>query len=229
MQPAPPPVTVVVTVIHDARTDTVTTTASTVGTMLTAQGIPVHSLDKVTPPLASPLTGGATVRIIRVTQTTSAQRVTVPFRSVTKSSPKVEIGSQTVTPGANGTLEKDFRTTYYDGKAVGTVLAATKVIVPERDQVTLIGTGQPAFVSHGHSQDGAASWYGVSGLTAASPSLPFGTVVHVTDLANGRTINVRIEDRGPSAGGGRILDLSELAFSQLAPPGAGVIQVKLQW
>jgi hypothetical protein len=230
---APPPapvVTVTVSVIHDGQTTPVTTTATTVGTMLTAAGIPVHSLDKVIPALTTPLTGGTTIRIVRVTQTISTKDITITFRQTTKNSTTVELGStETAQSGVNGTTEKDYRTTYDDGKAVGTVLAATRVIVAERDQVTLIGTGQPVFVSHGGSATGASSWYGSSGLTAASPSLPFGTVVHVIDLANGRTINVRIDDRGPSTGGGRILDLSPLAFSQLASLGSGIVPVKIEW
>ncbi len=69
----------------------------------------------------------------------------------------------------------------------------------------------------GHT--GTASWYGSghrtangerfnpNGLTAAHRSLPFGTMVRVTNEANGRTVVVRINDRGPFVGG-RIIDLS---------------------
>ncbi|TMK83342.1 MAG: septal ring lytic transglycosylase RlpA family lipoprotein, partial [Actinobacteria bacterium] len=66
-----------------------------------------------------------------------------------------------------------------------------------------------------------------SGLTAASPWLPFGTRVTVTNLANGRSVAVVINDRGPF--GGRIIDLSQEAFSRIAPLGAGVCQVRIAW
>jgi rare lipoprotein A len=78
------------------------------------------------------------------------------------------------------------------------------------------------------SQTGPASWYPAPAGTCAHPSLPFGTVVTVTDLANGRTTTCRVEDRGPYEGG-RIIDLSESTFAQLAPPSTGVIQVRITW
>lgn len=73
---------------------------------------------------------------------------------------------------------------------------------------------------------GEASWYGpglhgrrtASGerfdrgaLTAAHPSLPFGTLVRVEDLKSGRSVEVRINDRGPHGFRNRIIDLSEAA------------------
>jgi rare lipoprotein A len=78
------------------------------------------------------------------------------------------------------------------------------------------------------SQTGPASWYGAPAGTCAHPSLPIGTLVTVTNLANGRTTTCRVEDRGPYQGG-RIIDLSESTFSQLAPPASGVIEVRISW
>jgi rare lipoprotein A len=87
-----------------------------------------------------------------------------------------------------------------------------------------------------------ASWYGpgfyggrtASGevlrpgtLTAAHRSLPFGTLVRVTNLNNGRTAVVRINDRGPFHGG-RIIDLAQGAASQLGVTSSGTAQVKLE-
>jgi rare lipoprotein A (peptidoglycan hydrolase) len=54
---------------------------------------------------------------------------------------------------------------------------------------------------------GVASYYGGSGMTAAHRTLPFGTRVRVTNLANGHTVIVRINDRGPFVRG-RSIDLS---------------------
>jgi rare lipoprotein A (peptidoglycan hydrolase) len=80
------------------------------------------------------------------------------------------------------------------------------------------------------SQVGEASWYSFApgdGLTAAHPWLPFGTVVTVTNLANGNSVQVVINDRGPF--GGRVIDLSDQAFARLAPLSQGVCQVRLVW
>jgi rare lipoprotein A len=82
--------------------------------------------------------------------------------------------------------------------------------------------------SSSNSETGSASWYQAPAGTCAHPSLPFGTLVTVTNLANGATTQCRVEDRGPYSGG-RIIDLSESTFSQIASPSEGVIQVRIQW
>jgi rare lipoprotein A len=89
---------------------------------------------------------------------------------------------------------------------------------------------------------GEASWYGPGfygnrtangevyrpgSMTAAHPNLPFGTRVKVTNLNNGRSEIVRINDRGPYVGG-RIIDLSETAANSLGMLNSGVAPVKIQ-
>jgi rare lipoprotein A (peptidoglycan hydrolase) len=90
-------------------------------------------------------------------------------------------------------------------------------------------------------QVGTASWYGsyfhgketASGepfnmydLTAAHPTLPLGTFVKVTNLRNGRTLVVRVNDRGPVVDG-RIIDLSYEAARQLDLKSRGIQRVRL--
>jgi rare lipoprotein A len=89
---------------------------------------------------------------------------------------------------------------------------------------------------------GQASWYGpgfygnrtASGevlrpgtYTAAHRSLPFGTRVRVTNLNNGRSAVVRINDRGPFTGG-RIIDLAHGAATDLGVTASGVATVRLE-
>jgi rare lipoprotein A len=64
-------------------------------------------------------------------------------------------------------------------------------------------------------------------MTAAHPSLPFGTRVRVTNLANGRHAVVRINDRGPHRKQ-RIIDLSYAAARELDMVGAGVARVRVE-
>ena len=75
--------------------------------------------------------------------------------------------------------------------------------------IMIAGAGAPA---KANSQTGVASWYQMGhttangekynpdGMTAAHPSLPFGTVVQVENLNNGRSVRLRIYDRGPFVG-----------------------------
>lgn len=65
-------------------------------------------------------------------------------------------------------------------------------------------------------------------LTAAHRKLPFGTVVRVVNLDNGRAVLVRINDRGPFGGGGRVIDLSEAAAKKIDMIRAGVVRVRVE-
>ena len=60
--------------------------------------------------------------------------------------------------------------------------------------------------------------------TTAHRSLPFGTLLRVTNQNNGKSVVVRVTDRGPYHGG-RVLDLSHGSFSRIASPSSGVAEV----
>jgi rare lipoprotein A len=94
----------------------------------------------------------------------------------------------------------------------------------------------------GRIQVGDASWYGThheghrtaSGelydpqlLTAAHPSLPLHSTVRVTNLNNGRSVDVRVNDRGPYKGR-RVIDLSAKAAETIGLKRLGVARVKLE-
>ncbi len=105
--------------------------------------------------------------------------------------------------------------------------------------VLLVALVLPLEASARGVQVGQASWYGpgfhgkrtASGqtfdstrLTAAHRSLPLGTKARVTNLENGRVVEVTINDRGPHRRG-RILDLSRAAAKQLAMGGTARVSV----
>jgi rare lipoprotein A len=87
-------------------------------------------------------------------------------------------------------------------------------------------------------QVGHASWYALhartasgeqmdpGAMTAAHPSLPFGTRVLVENLSNGHSVVVRINDRGPFVAG-RIIDVSKAAASTLGMLGSGTAKVRV--
>lgn len=95
----------------------------------------------------------------------------------------------------------------------------------------------------GYSMVGAASWYGdafhgrltangevydMTHLTAAHPTMPLPSYARVTNLANGSSVIVRVNDRGPYAHG-RIIDLSERAASMLDYAHSGTAKVKVDY
>ena len=66
-----------------------------------------------------------------------------------------------------------------------------------------------------------------SSMTAAHKSLPFGTEVIVKNLNNGKSVKVKINDRGPFVKG-RIIDLTRKAFSRIANLDKGVTKVEIR-
>ena len=130
---------------------------------------------------------------------------------------------------------------------IALALATAACAQPRRESATAAPTpapvvvGRPAPAAPRVVQTGAASWYGqahhgkktASGeafdmyaLTAAHRSLPLGTRIRVTNVANGRAIDVRINDRGPAIPG-RIIDLSYGAARALGAVGDGVFRVRI--
>ncbi len=108
--------------------------------------------------------------------------------------------------------------------------------------IILITFSTTACAKPNGTQVGQGSWYGkkfqgrltangekynMYALTAAHKTLPFNTMVEVTNLSNQRKIIVRINDRGPYAKG-RIIDLSYLAAKKLGYVNKGVAKLKVR-
>ena len=124
--------------------------------------------------------------------------------------------------------------------------------VPRVDPITIAGNKNPYTVNgvtyqlmpaaKGYSEEGMASWYGnkfhgrktsngeiysMYGMTAAHKTLPIPAYVRVTNLANGRQIIVRVNDRGPFHGG-RIIDLSYAGAKKLGYAKTGTARVRVE-
>jgi len=95
--------------------------------------------------------------------------------------------------------------------------------------VTLPQTGEASWYGPQHQgkQTASGTIYDDAALTAAHPSLPFGSKVRVTNLANGKSVEVEITDRGPFAEN-RIIDLSEAAAKALDMIKSGTATVRLE-
>jgi len=93
----------------------------------------------------------------------------------------------------------------------------------------LVATGTASYYAnafHGR-QTANGEIFNMRAFTAAHKSLPFGTVVRVTNLNNGKMVFVTINDRGPYVGK-RIIDLSKAAAKQLDMVDAGLSKVKIE-
>lgn len=90
-------------------------------------------------------------------------------------------------------------------------------------------SGKASFYSDRFNNRKTASGerYNPQDITAAHRSLPFGTKVRVTNVQNGKSVVVRINDRGPFVRG-RVIDLSRSAFARIGDLSAGVVKVRIE-
>lgn len=91
------------------------------------------------------------------------------------------------------------------------------------------GSGQNGVASYYWEPQRVASggWFNPNAMTAAHRSLPFGTRVRVTNRHNGRSVEVKINDRGPYIAG-RIIDLSKAAASVIGMTAQGIARVTVE-
>lgn len=108
--------------------------------------------------------------------------------------------------------------------------------------LALLAWSWPVVASGADTEEGVVSWYGerfhqratasgepfdADGYTMAHPSLPFGTRVKVTNLRNGRSVVVRVNDRGPQVAD-RIADLSRAAAERIGMLRRGLVRARLE-
>ena len=213
-------------VVVQGKDHDVVTNAATVRQLLSAMGIVPGTNDRVSPPPRTPLQDDMRVVFVKVTFGTERVAHSVPFSIVTQYTTDVPAGETQIVRGKPGKAIWTVNRRFENGHFVSREIVSKQIVRQPVDQVRLVGTFQPEPKS-GRTQTGTASWYQHPGMTAASPWLPFGTHVTVTDLQTGKSIVVVIDDRGPFGGG--IIDLSDEAFAELSPLGAGLIQVRLDW
>ncbi len=125
-----------------------------------------------------------------------------------------------VAPAATASRAGDDRASR-GGTRTGT---ATVTPAPTRSPATGSGTCAASYYSDGQVTANG-ELFDPAALTAAHKSLPFNSRVRVTNPGNGKSVVVRINDRGPYVSG-RCLDLSEAAFKAIASLSAGVVTVR---
>jgi rare lipoprotein A len=89
----------------------------------------------------------------------------------------------------------------------------------------MVSQGIASFYTEG-TRTASGEKFDANELTAAHPTLPFGTRLRVTNVATGRSVTVRVNDRGPYVAG-RVVDVSYSAANALGMVGRGVAKVKL--
>lgn len=188
---------------------------------LDEQKIILGDQDRIDPDLTTWLRSDLKITITRVAETELKEEEIVSYKTVNKDDPNMDKGQTRVEQaGKNGTKVKIYLVRRENGVEVSRQLIKEEITQEPQNKIVYVGT---RVVVLGR---GMATWYDlISGMTAAHNTLPRYSYVRVTAVNSGRSIVVKIVDRGIQ--GDVIIDLSADAFEQLAPLGAGVIPVVL--
>jgi rare lipoprotein A len=122
-------------------------------------------------------------------------------------------------------LQHDRTTSFGTNRRVASVKKHTPFVRHKNAETKIASQGLASFYSEG-ARTASGEKFEAHELTAAHPTLPFGTRLRVTDVATGRSVTVRINDRGPYVPG-RVVDVSSSAADALGMVGKGVAKVRL--
>lgn len=168
---------------------------------------------------------GMTISVTHVLIKEEIKNINIDFKTV--SNEDATLGwriKKTTQKGEAGIKEVKYRVVYNDGKEIARKILESNVTKAPTDEIVTQGT----LVKTGKVSTGGASWYAYTGtLSAANPWLPLGSYVRVINQDNGKSVIVKINDRGPF-GKGRIIDLDKVAFAQIASLGQGMANVKME-
>lgn len=209
----------------DGREQVFHTRAVTVGQALEESMLTIDTDDIVKPNRETFAESGMSVVVTRVEIEELSIEKSIPFEKKVSEDNDLSWRKNIVTQkGENGVKKLTYRVSKHDGKEVNRKLLNTETIKEPITEITTQGT----LVKLGKSHTGGASWYAWTGtMAAANPWLPKGSFVRVTNVDNGKSVIVVINDRGPFVPG-RIIDLDKVAFAKIASIGAGVINVKME-
>ncbi len=194
-------------------------------TMLSESHIEMNDDDIFLPKGTRFALDGAKISLVRVVIEEKNVDTSIAYTKTVEEDASMSFRKSTlVQKGENGIKRTVWRILSHNGKEVDRKIV-TQTIVQEPISEKMI---QGTKVSVGKAHTGLGTWYAYTGtLAAASPWLPMGSYAKVTNQENGKSVIVKINDRGPF-GKNRIIDLDKVAFVKIASIGAGIINVKVE-
>jgi len=132
-----------VTLIADGESFNLTTEAANVRELLAEAGVDIGESDEVTPPVYTPLTGGETITVVRVTESIETTTQAIPFarKTVRNESMAAEDPPLIVQAGKDGLQETTIRIVYRDGLEAERWPTQTVVIEEPQDEIVMVGIG----------------------------------------------------------------------------------------
>jgi len=181
--------------------------------------------DIISPRGFSPVSSGVKIEITRVKVEEQIIKKSIDFKTVSEEDDKLSWRTKKVKQkGQKGIEEIKYKVVSHNGKEISRKILERNVAKDPVPEIVIQGT----YMKLGKPAKGQGTWYAwKGGLFAASTTLPRGSFAKVTNLANGESVVVQINDYGPQ-GKGRIIDLDKVAFAKIASLGAGVIDVKVE-
>lgn len=219
----------------DGKTIENYTLAQNVREAILENNLEIGRLDQISPEENAQPSENLVIKITRINIEEKVITEDLDFKTVEKTDNKLGWREKkTEQEGEKGKREVKYKITYKNGKEISRVILEKNIVKDPISEIIKQGT----LVKTGKTHTGLGTWYkqpehlfigsaSGEGLYAANPWLPKGSYVKVTNKANGKSVIVRINDRGPF-GPNRIIDLHTIAFSKIASLGAGVIDVKME-
>lgn len=197
----------------------------TVGEIIIENNLDIREEDIVKPERKTLAYNNEEIKITRVEIKEEIVKKDIDFKTIEKEDDKLSWRTKKVeVTGEKGIKEIRYEVAYHDGEEVSRKVKETVITKEPIDKVVIQGT----YVKLGKSHTGLASWYAHTGtMAAANPWLPMGSYVKVTNKDNGKSVIVKINDRGPF-GPNRIIDLDKVAFEKIASLGQGVANIKME-
>jgi len=193
--------------------------AKNVGGAISENNITLGRLDKAEPDFDELATNNLEITITRINIEEKIIPEDISFKIISKEDSKLGWQEKKVSQkGKKGILEVKYKITYKNGKEIDRVALSKEVTREPVNEINIQGT----YMKLGKSDKGQASHYAASwGELNASRDLPRGSYAKVTNMNNGKSTIVKINDYGPQTIK-RIIDLSYRAFTEIASSGQGI-------
>jgi len=209
----------------DGEDREVYTLSKSVADALGAENIDLAPQDQIDPALDTPLQNDMDITITRINYEEESVDEDIDFKEIEQKDSKVDWGTKEVSQkGENGVRETVYKVHYENGKEVSRKKLSTKITKSPVTQIVKTGTK----LKIGKSDSGIASWYNAGINECASRDYPPGTWLRVTNLSNGKVAYARVAGYGPKKGTGKLIDLDNKTFKQIAPLGQGTCRVKVE-
>lgn len=219
----------------DGKTIENYTLAKSVRHAILENNLSIGRLDLISPAEDSQPSEDMVIKITRINVEEKIITEDIDYKTTVKLDGKLSWREKKIEqPGEKGERAVKYKITYKNNKEISRVILEKTIIREPASEIVVQGT----YVKTGTVHTGLGTWYkqpahlfigsdSGEGLYAANPWLPKGSYVKVTNKANGKSVIVRINDRGPF-GPNRIIDLHTVAFAKIASLGTGVINVKVE-